>query len=96
MHGPGALDGVNPDVGTAVERYHAVAKIFAASLQQSDEETHFVGIVTPGFENMMAHSPEVPRTVRAIVVSIYDHGSMIGRNQHEWQRPLDTRHSKLP
>ena len=41
----GPLDGVNPEIGAAIDRDHAVAVIFAAQIEQGEQRGDLLRIV---------------------------------------------------
>ena len=95
-HCGGPLDGMNTDIGAAIERHDAVAVMLAAKAEQIDRQLDFRRVERGGLEDLKTDAVAALRIDHAVVKPIDDHGSMIGGCQYEGQLASHALHQRLP
>jgi hypothetical protein len=86
---------VHADIGTAVDRHHAIAVAAMPRFDELQGELDFDRVVGGRFERLVADAdPGVP--AHAVVEAVDDHGAVIGGGEHESELASDIAHAKSP
>ena len=77
------LDGVDPDIGAAIDRHHAVAVALAAQIQRAEQQIDFVGIVVGVLQELEADAVACIAVDDHLIEPVHDEGAVIGRGGDE-------------
>ncbi len=77
-HELGPFDGVDTDIGAAIDRDDAVTMMLAAKHEQVGHQLDLGGIEAGLFQDLEAHAVAAIGVDHAIVETVDDHGPVIG------------------
>ena len=80
------LDGVDPDIGAAIDRHYAVAVALPAQIQRSQQQIDFIGIVVGVLQELKADAVAFIAVDDHLIEPIHDKGAVIGRGDDEGER----------
>ena len=73
---------MNAQIGTAVQRNDAVAKILPSGQQQLLSHIDLIGIKSGGVQQLVAYTI-AGRPHQSVVMPVDQHASVMGRSKHE-------------
>jgi hypothetical protein len=79
----GPLDGVDPDIGAAVDRDHPVAVVAPAQIEQPEQQIDLVRVVRGRLQELKAGAEADARFGHVAVEPVHDQRAVIGRRGDE-------------